>query len=260
VKLSTMIAGFITAGCVLSGHTVQAASALNAAQTKQVQKIVQDYISSNPEAVIQSLQSYQQKQMAKSVEKTQAGSVAQADSIFHQSSDPMAGNAKGKVTVVEFFDYQCGHCISMHPVLDNLVKNNPDVRVVFKEFPIRGPASELAARVALAAAMQDKYLPVHEALMKAAEKGPLTDEIVYAQADVAGIDLKKLKEDAKSEAVTQMLKNNFELGQQLGLMGTPAIFVASSSVDAKSPASAIVFIPGETDEGHLNQVIAQVSK
>lgn len=261
MKLSRVMAGLIAVGCVLSGPVAQAAaSTLNAAQTKQVQNIVRDYISANPESIIQSLQSYQQQQMAKSVEKTQKGSVEQANGIFHQSADPSAGNANGKVTLVEFFDYQCGHCISMQSVLEDLLKNNADVRIVYKEFPIRGPASETAARAALAANMQGKYLPLHAALMKASAQGPLTEEIIWSTADSVGLDVKKLKDDAKSDAVSKILKDNFQLGQTLGIMGTPAIFVASSTVNTKSPASAIVFIPGETDADHLKQVITQVSK
>src|SRR5689334_12549783 len=76
------------------------------------------------------------------------------NALFHQNSDPVAGNPKGKVTVVEFFDYQCSHCMTMAPVIEAIIKNNPNVRVVFKDFPIRGPVSEFAAKAALAANKQ----------------------------------------------------------------------------------------------------------
>lgn len=258
MKLSKIMGSLIIAGCALSGTFAEAAG-LNAAQTKQVQDIVHNYISQNPEAIIQSLQSYQQKQMAQSVEKTQSTSLTHVDDIFRQSNDPVGGNPNGKISVVEFFDYQCGHCIGMQPVFVDLMKN-PDVKVIFKEFPIRGPVSEIAAKAALAANLQGKYIDFHDALMNAASKAPLTEDIIYSTAGSVGLDMDKLKAAIKSDAISKQIKSNYDLAKALELMGTPAIFVASSDVNKKSPASAIVFIPGETDATHLNEVITQVSK
>src|SRR5437016_4513875 len=87
------------------------------------------------------------------------------NALFHQAHDPVAGNPNGSVTVAEFFDYQCSHCISMAPVMANIIKDNSDVRIVFKEFPIRGSISEFASRAALAANMQGKYYEFNHAIL-----------------------------------------------------------------------------------------------
>lgn len=261
MKFNRIVSSIAITGVLVSSGLAWAGSgALSNAQQQQVKQIVHDYVSQNPEVIIQALQGYQQKQMAQSVEKTQTTSRENIGDIFRSASDPIAGNPKGKVTVVEFFDYQCAHCVGMQSVFQSLLKNNPDVKVVFKEFPIRGPVSELAAKAALAAAMQGKYIPLHDALMQAAAKGPLTEDIIYKAAADAGVDVAKLKTDMQSEAIAKQIKANYALAQRLELMGTPAIFVAASNISKSSPASAIVFIPGETDTAHLNDVINQVGK
>jgi len=226
---------------------------------KQVEGVVHDYLVQNPDVVVQSLQSWQQKQMSESVSKTQNSSIKLANEIFHQKGDPFSGNPKGKVTVVEFFDYQCPHCVDMHPVFDDLVKKNPNVRVVFKEFPIRGPASEIAAKVALAAEAQGKYMPFHAALMAEAGKAPLTEGIIYSVAEKVGLDIAKVKEAVKSAEIDKQIKATYQLAQQLQLMGTPAIFIANSNVNSKSAASSVVFVPGQVDANQLDKDIAKVS-
>src|SRR5690242_19977147 len=100
---------------------VSAFAQMNASQKQEVQGIVKDYLVQNPDVIIQALQVYQQKQMEqakKSIQDTQDSSPKYADALFHQSNDPMTGNPNGKITVVEFFDYQCPHCIDMTPVIE----------------------------------------------------------------------------------------------------------------------------------------------
>ncbi len=261
MKLSRIVASLAAAGFMMANMTASADD-LSATQKKQIQGVVKDYLVQNPEVVVESLQVYQQKQMEeakKTIEQTQSTSAQYADALFHQSNDPTAGNPKGKVTVVEFFDYQCPHCVEMTPVIEGLIQKNPDVKVVFKDFPIRGMASELAAKAALAAQEQGKYFELHKALMESKQQ-PLTEEIIYALAQTAGLDVDKLKTAMKSDKVNQQIKANYKLAQQLKLLGTPAIFVAKSDITKTSPASAVVFIPGQVDAGQIDQIIDKVSK
>jgi len=258
MKTTKIIAALAITGSFLINSAY--ADNLDTKQTQQIQDIVKNYITQNPEVIIQSLQSYQQQQMNQSIEKTQNKSLAAADSLLRSTTDPVAGNPKGKISIVEFFDYQCGHCISMQSVLQNLLKYNANIRLIFKEFPIRGPVSEMASKAALAAQKQDKYMQFHDALMQTAGKAPLTEAIIYKTATDTGLDLAKLKEDMNSQEVSNAIKANFSLAQSLELMGTPAIFIAKSDTNSKSPASAIVFIPGETDADHLNKIVDQMNK
>lgn len=261
MKLARIVASMAAAGLVMINMTAQAAD-MSAVQKKQVQDVVREYLMQNPDVIIQALQSYQVKQMdqaKKTIQKTQDTSPQYTDSLFHQANDPIAGNPNGKITVVEFFDYQCPHCVDMTPVIDGLIKNNPDVKIVFKEFPIRGPISEVASRAALAAKEQGKYFELHKGLMETKQE-PLTEDAIYKIAQSVGLDVEKLKTAMKSSVVDQQLKANYKLAQQLQLMGTPAFFIAKSTVSKTSPSTAILFIPGQVDANQMNQAIDKISK
>lgn len=264
VKINKLVTSLVLAGLVVSAPLAYAesnASGMTDTQKKQVQDVVHDYIIKNPDVVVQSLQIYQQSQMdqaKKTIENTQNNSPKYADALFHQASDPVAGNPNGKFTVVEFFDYQCPHCVDMSSVIDDLVKNNPNVRVVFKEFPIRGPISEIATKAALAAQQQGKYYEFHKALMTSKQE-PLTEDAIYALAKSVGLDVDKLKTAMRSDAVAQQIKANYKLAQDLQLLGTPALFIAKTNISKGSPSTAIVFVPGQVDKAQMQAMLAKVS-
>ncbi|HSW68974.1 MAG TPA: DsbA family protein [Gammaproteobacteria bacterium] len=261
MKLSRIVSSLAAAILIVVNLTAQAAD-LSVDQKKQVQDVVRNYLTQNPDVIIQALQVYQQKQMdqaKKTIQKTQDSSPQYVDALFHQPNDPFAGNPNGKITVVEFFDYQCPHCVEMTPVVEGLIKNNPDVKIVFKEFPIRGPMSELATRAALAAKQQGKYFEMHKGLMGVKQE-PLTEDAIYKIAQSVGLDLDKLKAAMRSDDVDQQVKANYRLAQQLELLGTPALFIAKSDVKKGSPATAILFIPGQVDSNQMNLAINKISK
>lgn len=147
--------------------------------------------------------------------------------LFHQSGDPVAGNPKGKVTVVEFFDYRCGHCVEMDPIIRHIMGNNAQVRVVYKELPIRGKSSELAARAALAAHQQGKYQALHHTLMTTSQ--PITEQYIMEAATSHGIDTAQLKKDMYSETINKQLRHNESLANQLGIDGTPAFLIGATN-------------------------------
>ncbi len=228
---------------------------------QQIDQAIHSYLIKNPEVIVEALQAYQQKQMSqvkKSMQKTQDIAPKFAHVLFSKAGDPAAGNPAGKVTMVEFFDYQCSHCIEMTGVIEALVKGNPELRVVFKDFPIRGPLSELAAKASLAANYQGKYFEFHKALMQAASN--LTEDKIYTIAGSVGLDVNKLKTDMKSSAVEQQIKSNYKLAQELGLMGTPALFIAKSTITQDAPASEISFVPGQVGQGQLQALINKANK
>jgi protein-disulfide isomerase len=259
VKMRRLVTGLAMAGMLVASMAANAE--MNAAQKKDVEGVVRNYLVQNPDVVVQSLQAYQQKQMdeaRKTMQKTQDSSPKFADALFHQANDPVTGNPKGKVTVVEFFDYQCPHCVDMDPVMTELVKNNPDVRVIFKEFPIRGPVSELAARAALAAKEQGKYMELHHAMMQTKSE-PLSLESIMKLAQNVGLDVAKLKADMNKPVVNEQIKATYKLAQDLQLLGTPAIFVAKSTINNASPASAIVFVPGQVTQEQMNEILKKMN-
>lgn len=140
----------------------------------------------------------------------------------------MRGSASGDVTVVEFFDYQCSYCKQAAPTVNKLLEEDSKVRVVYKEFPILGPASETAARAALAAQMQGKYEALHNALM--AMNGPLTLPAVLQAAARVGLNPTKLRADMELPEVRAAIEKNLTLAAALRISGTPAFVVGTEVV------------------------------
>lgn len=223
------------------------------AERAKIEEVVHQYLLQKPEVIIEAVQNYQRKQYEQAeqtIKKTQQSAGAFAAPLFHQTNDPIAGNPNGKITVVEFFDYQCPHCVDMAPVVDAIIKANPDVRIVFKEFPIRGPVSDFAARAALAANKQGKYYEFSHKLLNA--KPPLTQETVLQVAKESGLDVEKLKADMKDPAIDSQIKANTKLAQDLKLFGTPAFFIGKT--DAKS-SDMINYVPGQMDQNQMQTAI-----
>ena len=152
-----------------------------------------------------------------------AMAAAAAPELFQKTDDPALG--AGETVVAEFFDYQCGYCKRMFPAVVKAMDASK-VRVVVKEFPILGPNSVLAAEYALAADRQGKYAEFHGKLMTA--PGRLSPESLDATAVELGLDLEKLKADAKSPEVQAIIARNRQLARALQITGTPAFFVGET--------------------------------
>lgn len=170
--------------------------------------------------------------------------------LLRNPNDPVSGNPKGDVTVVEFFDYQCSHCVSMAPVMDSTVRANPHVRVVYKQFPIRGPMSALAARAAIAANMQGKYKAFSNRLFNAPQ--PLTENTIYTVAKESGLDMTKFKKDLHDKKVDRIVRDTMNLAQQVKLTGTPAFFIAKTNAQNENEVN---FVLGEMSQSDLQSAI-----
>jgi len=249
----------------LSAASYAAAASANATNTnsanvtpaerEKIESVVHDYLLRKPEIMLEVMQLLQRKQYEeaeKTVKQTQQSVGQYIDALFRKAGDPVIGNPKGTITVVEFFDYQCGHCIEMAPVLEEATKKNANVRIVFKEFPIRGPQSEIASRVALAANMQGKYLPVHNALLTANQ--PLTKELIMTLAKNAGADMAKIEADMNSKTVDDQIKANVKLAQDLKLFGTPAFFIGKTNSKDKA-----TYVPGQMNQGQMDKAITEAN-
>jgi protein-disulfide isomerase len=231
------------------------------AATQQFENSVHQYLVKKPEVVVEALQAYQQKQadnMQQVFKDTQKLATTNVDAIFHDNANPVAGNPQGKITIVEFSDYQCSHCIEVSPVLDAIMKANPNVRVVFKEFPIRGALSDSAARAALAANLQGKYWPFREALFKVSSA--LTADKIDDTAKAVGLNLDQLKKDMDLPAMRAAIDANTKLAQTLKLIGTPAFFIAKTDIKNGAPVESIEYVPGMLSQQQLQTFIDKLSK
>jgi protein-disulfide isomerase len=258
MKLTQILMAGAIACSMAFATTAIADDTFSAAQKTQIEGIVHDYLLKNPDVIIQAVQSLQQKQMDQMRNKGAEAALKNANALFASALDPVAGNPQGKVSVVEFFDYQCPHCVDMDPVFAALIKSNPDVRVVYKDFPIRGAISMTAAKAALAAGKQGKYPEMHEALMKNAKD--LTDAKIQELAKAAGLDMKTFKADMDGDAVKQQITGTYKLAQDIGIMGTPAIFIAKTTLPKDANPAMIDFIPGQVDLKYLQDGVAKANK
>jgi protein-disulfide isomerase len=217
------------AACVLGVAMPQgrAADAFNADQRREMETVIHDYLMKNPQVVIDALNAYQAQQRDQASKKF-SDSVGKYKDFLTGADAPSAGNPKGDVTVVEFFDYNCGYC--KHAVDDvvKLVDQDKNVRVVFKDYPILAPSSDDAARYALAAQRQGKYYEFHQKLMK--YPGPRDENGFRSVAKDVGLDFDKLKKDADSPEIKAEIEKNKEIGRDLGIDGTPAFIFGTELV------------------------------
>ena len=204
------------------GGAVVAQEALTPAQREAVEKLVREIIRTNPEIIMEALESHDQRQKEAEARRFVDALAAQKQAVRNDPSSEIAGNPQGDVTVVEFFDYRCPYCKQAHNQLQALLKRDSKVRVVLKEFPILGPESVVASRAALAARAQGKYLAFHNALL---ETRALNEEIIFRLAADVGLDVDRLKKDMTQPEVQAIIARNRKLGEALGITGTPAFVI-----------------------------------
>jgi len=217
--LALALAGFI-------GMThVKAADDAKNLSAADVEKIVHDYIVSNPQVILDSVDDYQRK--AASI-RAEEGMKNNRDVLFNDAGSPEIGNPKGDVTVVEFFDYNCHFCKDALPTVLGLLEKDKNVRFIFKDYPILGPTSDTAAKWALAAHKQKKYFEFHQAMMN--NKTPINDTLLEKIAADVGMNVEQAKNDAKSPAILVQVEKNSTLARDLGISGTPAFIVGEEVV------------------------------
>ncbi len=215
-------------------------------QRKAIEAIIKDYLVANPEVFLEVQSALEARMEEIQAKRLQAAIAAQAEEIYRSPGAPVAGNPKGDVTIVEFFDYNCGYCKRAFSDIAKLVEQDAKVKLVLKELPILSKGSEEAARVALAAKAQGKYWDVHRALLTL--RGQANEQTALAAAEKAGADMTKLKADMKSEAVTQEIARVRELAQSMGIQGTPHFLVADRAI-AGAPQNLL-----ETMSQHIADV------
>ena len=227
IRIRPAALALIAALAALSPAVVPAQT-VDETQRKAIEGVVRDYLMKNPEVILDAIEALQQREKTAEAERARKALADNKAALFQNPADPAIGNALGDVTVVEFFDYQCGYCKAVMADTLRLVKEDPKLRFVFKEFPILGPASVVAARAALAAKAQGKYLEVHNALM--GHRGQLDEDTIYRLAKSAGADVEKLKKDMDSPEVMKVIATNQQLAEQLGIRGTPGFVIGDALV------------------------------
>jgi protein-disulfide isomerase len=201
-------------------------------QRGEIEKIIKDYIVSHPEVLQEAMAELEKRQAAAEAEKAKVAVKKNEEAIFSSAHQVTIGNPQGDVTLVEFFDYNCGYCKRALTDLMDLMKGDSKLKVVLKEFPVLGPGSEEAARVAVAVRMQDptgkKYLEFHQKLLGG--RGPADKAKALAVAKDVGLDMARLEKDMASNEAKTTFDEDIKLAEALGMNGTPSYVVGSEVV------------------------------
>jgi protein-disulfide isomerase len=239
LALAVLLAGAVAA-------PTRAADALTPEQKQAVEAVIHDYFLKNPEFMVEVLRAAEAK-----IKQDRATDARQAIATYRKelladATSPVGGNREGDVTIVEFFDYRCPYCKQVEPAIEALVKEDPKIRIVYKEFPVLGAESVYASRMALAAAKQDKYFAFHDAMMST--KGQITEKVILQVAAAAGIDLAKAKADMNDAAIKDIIRHNYTLAEALDINGTPAFVIGDT------------LVPGATGIEDLKKLVAEARK
>ena len=244
-----MLAGGLIAVGVLLAVQWTAPGRVVAAKTSAhgdagaIGSMVRDYILANPEVLVEAMQEMEKKQENQRESVAQNAIRAYESELLRDSDSPVAGNPNGDVIIVEFMDYQCGYCKLVYNVVKSVVAADGNVKIIYKDYPILGEASRIAAYTALAAGRQNKYLALHNALMEF--RGKLDRARVLEIAASVGIDMPQLNKDMEASEIKQVVERNLALGNALGVRGTPAFVIGKQ------------LVPGAIDVDTLKKLLAE---
>ena len=222
----------LAALAALAGSPALAQSnALTDPQKKAVEQIVRDFLLTNPEVIQEAIVELERRQQDAQKNAQKTALMSERNTLLHSPRGNVVGNPSGDVTVVEFFDYNCGYCKRALGDLRTLMKADPKLRVVLKDFPVLGPESVEASRVALGVKQQlsgDKLFDYHTKVMES--RGRVNGERALQVAKEMGLDMARLQKDLDNAEIKAALQENVGLGDKLGLTGTPAFIIGDEVV------------------------------
>jgi protein-disulfide isomerase len=229
----SLAAGIIAVLLAFPAAAPAHAQSFTADQRGQIEQIVKEYLLSRPELLQDVMAELEKRQTAADSEKHKAAIKENSGDIFTSPRQVTLGNAQGDVTVVEFFDYNCGYCKRALSDMLELIKSDSKLKFVLKEFPVLGDGSVQAAQVAAAVRMQDKsggkkYLEFHQKLLGG--RGQADKARALAVAKEAGFDVTRIEKDMATDEVKTQLEESFKLAEALGLNGTPSYVVGNEVV------------------------------
>jgi protein-disulfide isomerase len=229
---SQQTALLIAAALSVASPAVATAQTFSADQRQEIGTIVKDYLLAHPEVLQDVMAELEKRQQAADAEKHRSAVAQNNATLFSSPHQVVLGNPHGNVTMVEFFDYNCGYCKRALPDMLALLKTNPNLKFVLKEFPVLGEGSVEAAHVAVAARMQDvtgkKYIEFHQKLLGG--RGPADKARALAVAKDVGFDMARIEKDMGSDEVKKTIDESMKLAEALGVNGTPSYVVGDEVV------------------------------
>lgn len=206
------------------------------AQKTEIKKMFDEYLANSGEQVLESVNNYQAELEARDRAEASVKAKKFLETAETQNL-PMAGNPDGDVTMIEFFDYNCGYCRKALDEIQTVLKSDDNVKVIFMDMPILGPSSLEAAKWSLAAQAQGKYFEYHQAIMD--HNGEKTPAVLEKLAKDLDLDIEKLKKDKDSADIAKQIEGQIQQARDLGINGTPGFIVAGEVFPGYIPASQI---------------------
>jgi len=221
------------AACSILAMALSAAApavALDDQQKKEMGEFIREYLLQNPEVLIEAQDALQAKQQAQRTEQSMKGIAGNKEAIFSSPTDITLGNPQGDVTVVEFFDYNCGYCKRALSDMDDILAKDKNVRFILKEFPILGPDSLAAHRVANAVRLlaPGKYAEFHRELLGGQEHA--SEETAIAVATSLGVDEAAIRKSMADNPNDDLVRQSYQLANEIGITGTPTYVVGNEAV------------------------------
>lgn len=224
-------AALLIAAAALVASPVARAQSFTDAQKAEIGKILHEYLVQNPEVLREAITELNKREKAEESAQRETAIETVKNQIFDSKYQVVVGNPQGKITLVEFFDYNCGYCKKALGDLSKLVKENPDLRIVLRDFPVLGPGSVEAARVAMATAKQvqgDKFWAFHQKLLGG--RGQAGKEQALAAAREVGVDMGKLEKDMNGPDIRAGYAEVMNIADKLSLTGTPSWVVGKEVI------------------------------
>ncbi|KAF0105774.1 MAG: putative oxidoreductase [Rhodospirillaceae bacterium] len=256
--LLALMAGLIVVGAVVATRTslsrIATAPAVSgtpavtstAPVPADLGNAIRTYLMANPEVLVEAMQELERKQDSQRDAVAMKAIGQNEAELFRDADSPIGGNPAGDVTIVEFNDYQCPYCKRAHQAVKSVTGADGKVKIIYKDLPILGEPSRIAALAALASMKQGKHQALHNALMEF--NGKLDREKILQTAASVGIDVAQLEKDMEDPKLKQIIDRNMALAAALGVRGTPAFVVGKQ------------FVPGAVDAEALKALIADARK
>lgn len=225
---------------------------------EEVKRLALEAILENPEIVMEAVEILREKEEIAKAEATNAVISEMTAALYQDENAPILGNPDGDVTVIEFFDYNCPYCRQAYAEVEKLLEFDPNVRLLYREWPILGEGSLYASRAALASREQGKYEEFHIALMS--DRARKDESAVLRIAESVGLDIEKLQADMDSDAVVAHLEKSNELAKALGFTGTPAFVVGDEGVFGMIPADDLIAFVEEKRKAGTAQDTTETSE
>ncbi len=219
------------------------AQSFTPAQREEIVSILRDALRRDPSILRDAFGAIQAAEEQERAGAQRAAIAAHRQALFGNSADPVRGNPRGNVTMVEFFDVRCPYCKRLHAEMSQLLSRDGQVRVIMKDLPILGPQSVVAARALLAAQRQGRYAQLFDALMGL--RGEPSDEAIRAEAERVGLDVPRLMREMEDPAIQRRLDANIALARTLRIEGTPALVIGET------------LIPGAVSLAELERLVAE---